>query len=199
MFRERNAWIDTEHQSRCLVEVQAFIASFSEVSFNLYVARRYGQNGFVTGIAYRQKGISSLSTMSVTGTRTSKDGSAIGAEILAAADSDDRTYNLRQSLRSLFKPNRMKPIRSALYVDNKALYDALVTTHEAQDYIIHSKRGVLTHWYGYEVQINSRNFAAASCTRSICCSVHAYCTSGVRMRFLPTKQYTPAIGARVGA
>lgn len=54
--------------------------------------------------------------------------------VIAAADADDRTYNLRQSLRSLSGTTKMKPIRNSLYVDSKALYDVLSTTHEVQDY-----------------------------------------------------------------
>ena len=114
-----------------------FIPSFSDASFNVSPARSYGQSGFVTGIAYLQEGSNSLE-YHVCDWNSNKQRrvshSSYGAEILAAADGDDRTYNFRQSLRSLFKQTRMQPIRSALYVDSKALYDTSTTTHDATEY-----------------------------------------------------------------
>lgn len=39
---------------------ETFIASFLDASFNISATRNYGQNGFVSVIAYRQEGCMSL-------------------------------------------------------------------------------------------------------------------------------------------
>ena len=55
-------------------------------------------------------------------------------EILAAADADDRTYAMRELIRSLFAGTPMKPITSAHHVDSNGLFDTVTTLHDGCEY-----------------------------------------------------------------
>jgi len=57
--------------------------------------------------------------------------SSYGAEILACADSDDRGYHLRSSLRSF---DTQCGIKHCLHVDSRGLYDTVTTLHEGKEY-----------------------------------------------------------------
>lgn len=57
--------------------------------------------------------------------------SSFGAEILAAADADDRGFDLKQSFLSLF-PH--KPLSHELIIDSKALFETITTLHQTSDY-----------------------------------------------------------------
>ena len=117
--------------------VESSIAGFSDAAFNTSAARSYGQSGFVAGIAYRERDGEKLH-LHVTDWSSSKQRrvcySSFGAEILATADADDRVFNLREAIRSLFAGSSMTPIRSSLHVDSRALYDTVSTLHESKDY-----------------------------------------------------------------
>lgn len=57
--------------------------------------------------------------------------SSFGAEIIAAADIDDRGYDLREMMREVFP---VTGIEHELIVDSKALFDTITTLHEAHEY-----------------------------------------------------------------
>lgn len=57
--------------------------------------------------------------------------SAFGAEILAAADADDRGYDLKLSLGSILPKANLK---HELFVDARALFDTITTLHEPREY-----------------------------------------------------------------
>ena len=116
---------------------ESFVASFSDASFNTSSSRSYGQSGFISGIAFRQQDSDSLEYHVCdwnSGKQRRVCYSSYGAEILAAADADDRTYAMRESIRSLFAGSSMKPIPSTLYVDSNGLFDTITTLHESRDY-----------------------------------------------------------------
>lgn len=57
--------------------------------------------------------------------------SSFGAEILAAADADDRGYYLKSALAYLFP---QKLVRHQLLVDSKSLFETITTLHQTGDY-----------------------------------------------------------------
>jgi len=57
--------------------------------------------------------------------------SSFGSEILACADADDRTFNLRTSLRLLL---HLPKLSSHINVDSRGLFDTLTTLHKGRDY-----------------------------------------------------------------
>ena len=117
--------------------VESFLAGFSDAAFNISSAKSYGQSGYVSGVAYRQRDGTRLD-LHVTDWNSGKQrrvcNSSYGAEILAAADADDRLHDSRQSIRSLYAQTSMAPIRSALYVDSRGLYDTVSTLHDSKEY-----------------------------------------------------------------
>ena len=62
--------------------------------------------------------------------------SSFGAEILAAADADDRTHAMRELIRSLFVGTPMKTITSACNVYRNGFFDTVTTLHDGRDYRI---------------------------------------------------------------
>ena len=56
--------------------------------------------------------------------------SSYGAEVLACADTDDRGYNLKMAMTSLFLSYSF---RHVLNVDSKRLYDTVTTLYEGRD------------------------------------------------------------------
>ena len=116
---------------------EAFIASFTDAAFNTSASRSYGQNGFVTGIAYRQQNEANFAYHVVDWSSAKQKrvcNSSFGAEILAAADADDRTFALRESIRSLFAPTSAPKICSRLYTDSMGLFDTISTLHDGREY-----------------------------------------------------------------
>lgn len=57
--------------------------------------------------------------------------SSFGAEILAAASGDDRGFDFKMSLSSLFP---QKPVKHQLLIDSKALFETITTLHQTDDY-----------------------------------------------------------------
>lgn len=57
--------------------------------------------------------------------------SSFGAEILAATYGDDRGYDLKMSLLSMFPD---KPLKHQLLIDSKALFETVTTLHQTDDY-----------------------------------------------------------------
>lgn len=57
--------------------------------------------------------------------------SSFGSEILAAADADDRGYDLKLSYDAIFTRNKM---RHEIFVDSRGLLDTITTVHEPREY-----------------------------------------------------------------
>ena len=112
----------------------ATIESFSDAAFNISRAKQYGQTGLLVGILYDIQGTSEK-TYHIVDWASRKQRrvchSSYGAEILACADTDDRGYNLKMAMTSLFPSDRF---RHVLNVDSKGLYDTVTTLHEGRDY-----------------------------------------------------------------
>lgn len=94
----------------------------------------YGQTGGLCGIAIKSSGSHGtiyhpLGWTSHKQKRVSY--SAFGAEILAAADADDRGYDLKLSIQAIL---RDRNVTHELYVDARALFDTITTLHEPREY-----------------------------------------------------------------
>lgn len=95
----------------------------------------YGQTGVVLGLLLPMGGGSDsifhpLSWHSSKQARISF--SSIGAEILAAADSADRSLHIRECLNMILDNDSSFPIR--LSIDSYGLYSTITTLHEGRDY-----------------------------------------------------------------
>lgn len=94
----------------------------------------YGQTGGLCGLVIESEGSSEVIYHPIGWTSHKQKRvsySAFGAEILAAADADDRGFDLKLSLRSIL-PN--SDIRHELFVDARALFDTITTLHEPREY-----------------------------------------------------------------
>lgn len=116
--------------------VAAEVLTFSDASFNISPKISYGQSGIVAGILYtvRDHGRSEevyhmVDWASIKQRRVSY--SSYGAEILACADADDRSFYLKMSFNSIFPSCKFK---STLVVDSKGLYDTITTLHQGREY-----------------------------------------------------------------
>lgn len=94
----------------------------------------YGQTGGICGILIEACGVTDrifhpISWTSHKQKRVSY--SAFGAEILAAADADDRGFYLKMSLKSMMPRRNLK---HELFVDARALFDTITTLHEPREY-----------------------------------------------------------------
>lgn len=112
----------------------ATIESFSDAAFNISRAKQYGQTGLIVGILFNVKGKDDA-VYHVVDWASRKQRrvchSSYGAEILACADADDRGYNLKMAMTSLFPSDKF---RHVLNVDSKGLYNTITTLHEGRDY-----------------------------------------------------------------
>lgn len=113
--------------------IAAKLVSFSDASHG-GKDRDYGQTGGIIGIKIEDQSGSRkiyhvINWTSHKQRRTSH--SSFGAEIIAAADVDDRGFDLREMLREVFPHT---DIDHELIVDSKALFDTITTLHEAHEY-----------------------------------------------------------------
>lgn len=111
----------------------AQVHTFSDAAFNICKAQHYGQTGMIVGIFFEtatQKQLFHLIDWTSHKQRRVSH-SSYGAEILACADSDDRGYHLRSSIRS-FDP--AGNIQHVLHVDSRGLYDTITTLHAGKEY-----------------------------------------------------------------
>lgn len=107
------------------------IVSFSDAS-HAGLKDVYGQTGVLTGL----KVIASERTLFYPILWTSHKQkkvcySSYEAEILAAADADDRGYHLKESMKSLFPDRELK---HELFLDSKSLFESITTLHQTGDY-----------------------------------------------------------------
>lgn len=94
----------------------------------------YGQTGGICGLTFKETGNDKAIYHPIAWTSHKQKRvtySAFGAEILAAADADDRGYDLKLSLASIL-PDRK--ITHELFVDARALFDTITTLHEPREY-----------------------------------------------------------------
>lgn len=94
----------------------------------------YGQTGSITGLKImtenpRTTYFHPIAWSSHKQIRVSY--SSFRAEIIAAAYGDDRGFDLKLSLLSLF-PHR--PVKYQLFIDSKALFETITTLHQTNDY-----------------------------------------------------------------
>lgn len=110
------------------------VTSFSDAAFNVTKSSQYGQTGIICGIRYvsrtsEQDVYHLIDWASLKQRRVCY--SSYGAEILACTEADDRGYNLKLGLSSLFPDRRFT---HELNVDSKGLFDTVTTLHEGRDY-----------------------------------------------------------------
>lgn len=93
----------------------------------------YDQTGGLNGLLIQQtNGLDIFHPVSWTSHKQRRVSySSFGAEILAASNGDDRGYSLKASFLSLF-PHQ--PLQHNLLIDSKALFEALTTLHQTDDY-----------------------------------------------------------------
>lgn len=94
----------------------------------------YGQTGVVTGIRIPQRdgtgGI--LYALGWTSSKQKRiSHSSFGAEIIAAADVDERGFDLRETIRDIFTHCH---IRHEMILNSNALFDTITTLHESREY-----------------------------------------------------------------
>ena len=109
---------------------KAYLLSFSDASTG---TGSYGQTGFVAGLLLPAGGIAPFHCLDWHSSKQSRVSfSSIGAEILAAADSADRSILLVDCLTRILSPR--DPISLAITVDSFGLYSTITTLHEGRDY-----------------------------------------------------------------
>lgn len=94
----------------------------------------YGQTGSITGlkISIEKPGPSYFHPIAWSSHKQRRVSySSFGAEIIAAAYGDDRGFDLKFSLLSLF-PQR--PVKHQLLIDSKGLFETFITLHQTSDY-----------------------------------------------------------------
>lgn len=112
--------------------INVTLASFSDASHG-GVDYIYGQSGFVSVLRIRQENGEVLFHCLTWSSSKQKctSYSSYGAEIHAAANADDRGFDLKASLLALF-PNR--PVKHELLVDSKSLFETITTLHDSREY-----------------------------------------------------------------
>ena len=97
------------------------VESLSDATFNISRAEQYGQTGLIVGISLQVKGKSETIYCVIDWANRKQRRvchSSYGAEILGRADADDRGYNLKKAISSLFPLDSFK---HTLNVDSKGL------------------------------------------------------------------------------
>lgn len=103
------------------------ILTFSDASQG---TTTYGQTGYVSGILFPNNIYHVIDWHSSKQNRVSF--SSMGAEIIAAADSADRSILLSYALRRIL--NLDSPLPLILTIDSHGLYSTITTLHEGKDY-----------------------------------------------------------------
>ena len=109
------------------------LASFSDASHGS-INETYGQTGFLSGLLVQQDG-DAPPLFSVVAWSSHKQHrisySSYGAEILAAADSDDRGFMIKCAVLEIFQ---LREFQHELLVDSKSLFETITTLHNSGDY-----------------------------------------------------------------
>lgn len=113
--------------------LSSYVCTFADAAFNVAKTRSYGQTGLITGLLTNiEDGGAIYHIVDWTSNKQRRVCySSYGAEILAAADADDRGYHLKTAYNSIFSSTRLK---HKLQVDSHALYDTITTLHEGRDF-----------------------------------------------------------------
>lgn len=107
------------------------ISTLSDASHN-GPSSTHGQTGIISGLRIVTKdGIMYHPIMWSSHKQKRISYSSYGAEILAAADGDDRGYHLKEIIRILFPK---KALKHQLLVDSKSLFETITTLHQTGDY-----------------------------------------------------------------
>lgn len=95
--------------------------------------REYVQTGIITGLMiYDDTERHTCHVIDCCSTKQRRlSHSSHGAEILACADTEDRGYSLRESIRALTCNNA---VRHILHVESRALFDKISTVHDGHEY-----------------------------------------------------------------
>lgn len=94
----------------------------------------YGQPVGIGGLPIEAKGTDEVIYHPITWTSHKQklvSYSAFSADILPAADADDRGYDMKLSLASIL---RERSVKHDLFVDGRALFDTITTLHEPREY-----------------------------------------------------------------
>lgn len=109
------------------------VITSSDASFNITGRKPYGQSGVLAGLRIIQEGNADiynlLDWMSINLRRICCSSS--GAEILACAEDDDRSFYIRTAICSILPSIAT---RNELVVDSMGLYDTVSTLHERHEY-----------------------------------------------------------------
>lgn len=128
----------------CLSPVLRFPANTSEGTTAMVVSFSdaahggkefdYGQTGGVIGIRISQEHREGGTFYGISWTSSKQkriSHSSFGAEIIVAADMDERGFDLRETIREIFPHSHIK---HELILDSKALFDTITTLHESREY-----------------------------------------------------------------
>lgn len=113
--------------------INATVCTFSDASFNIGRARSYGQSGIILGLRITTSTDEHI-YHPIDWTSHKQDRvvhSSYGAEIIACASADDRTYLLRSSFRSMFPS---AGTNNELLTDSRGIFDTITTLHEGKEY-----------------------------------------------------------------
>lgn len=107
------------------------ITTFSDAS-HAGVTEVYGQSGILSGLQILMPDKTLFHPIAWSSHKQKRISySSYGAEILAAADADDRGFHLKQTLHALFPDVDLK---HQLLVDSKSLFETITTLHQPGDY-----------------------------------------------------------------
>ncbi len=114
--------------------IAAEIVSFTDASFGITPSKTYGQTVVICGMRYRTD-LGDDSTYHLIDWTSTKQKrvtySSYGAEIIACSEGDDRGFNIKNALKSIFPREHFE---HTLNVDSKSLFDTITTLHEGREY-----------------------------------------------------------------
>lgn len=111
----------------------AILTSFSDAAHGGKESD-YGQTGGVTGIRISHSGRSKETFYGITwmsGKQRRISHSSFGSEIIAAAEVEERGFDMRETIREIFPQCNIK---HEVIVDSRALFDTITTLHEIREY-----------------------------------------------------------------
>ena len=128
--RLRPSLLYKSSRSRPGLPPHSFLLTFSDASTG---NSSYGQTGFLSGLLLLAGGTAHFHCVDWHSSKQSRVSfSSIGAEILAAAESTDRSILLSDCITRTLELNDALPL--ALTVDSFGLYSTITTLHEGRDY-----------------------------------------------------------------
>lgn len=109
------------------------VLSLSDLSFNISAGRDYGQTGVEICIeTFYKDGQNIFHPIDWTSKKQKGfSHSSDGAEILACAKTEDRSFYIKQALKAIKRENTIPHI---LHVDSRGLFDKISTFHDGKEY-----------------------------------------------------------------